>query len=709
VTETVRAALSQTTERKGHGSPVSRDAQRSSEAASTHHNSAHGGGPLNSLTISIGRLVFKCNVEVGRSGPSSVDDKAGELDASQIRPAGLRHRRHRASTLRATHSALARQSSLEDPYQAERTDGSNHEGFLASRSTSVNFWESLYPTEREALRSMASWRTFAAGARLMEEGERADYVMVILGGQVKICIDENGSERVLAVRGLGQLVGERGALKVSVRSATVIALDMIWALVVQTKDFAAFISAHPRVLDIVQNQLYQRHTEAPAGYGYDSDDLGGFRAEPANTTAAADQTDNNYRAGHSRRQSQPLKGENCTVFLTDVVGFGARTRTDGDRLLIRDALSRMTQAAMQGMPDAQSEDRGDGFLTVVPPNVSTARVIDQLLRELPAALELHNSTQRESVRFKLRLAVNVGPVVSDTMGVSGEAIIVVARLVEAPSFKKAIAESMVSLGVMASPFVYETVIRHSSNPSDVASYSRVPVEVKESDTTAWMKLFDAPLPSSLVPHPAAPEPRLGQLTRFFGARISRCEQRLDPRQGFPEVGLGGQVARRGEGKPAQQGVLVLRAGRVGGLGGHEEPDVGVLVRGFALAWRDVDDDHVPDLGVRPRFQVRQAGLLLRFPQHDGERVGLAEVAVAAHLEPGLLALVPAQQHPGGGRVHDQRGGGDVQREVALVRVGGGLGQRPHPLDVGRFGVALRAVAVQERDQVRHRTSMAAVR
>jgi hypothetical protein len=83
--------------------------------------------------------------------------------------------------------------------------------------------------------------------------------------------------------------------------------------------------------------------------------------------------------------------------------------------------------------------------------------------------------------------------------------------------------------------------------------------------------------------------------------------------------------------------------------------------------------------------------------------------VAADLEPGLLALVPAQQYPGGGRVHDQRGRGDVQREVAPVRVGGGLGQRPHPMDVGRFGVALRAVAVQERDQVRHRTSMAAVR
>ena len=183
----------------------------------------------------------------------SVDDETGESDIARVRtvsPNGLRQRRHRGLRRRTTEKALVPDPSLDDPYRTEQTDRTNHKEFQASGSAAVSFWESLYPTEREALRSMASWRTFAAGASLMEEGERADYVMVILGGRVKICVDENGSERVLAVRGLGQIVGERGALKVSVRSATVIALDMIWALVVQTKDFAAFISAHPRVLDV---------------------------------------------------------------------------------------------------------------------------------------------------------------------------------------------------------------------------------------------------------------------------------------------------------------------------------------------------------------------------------------------------------------------------------------------------------------------------
>jgi len=371
-----------------------------------------------------------------------------------------------------------------------------------------SFWDALDPTEREALRSVASWRTFAAGARIMEEGERADHVMVILGGRVKVCVDDNGSERVLAERGLGQLVGERGALTVSVRSATVTALDMVWALVVQTKDFAAFISAHPRALDILQGQLYQRSTEESASYGSSSP-----RAGTDDGMTAAEQLDHDRIAAPLRRPPQPLTGENCTVFLTDVVEFGARTRTDSDRLLIREVLFRMTQAAMHPIPDARSEDRGDGFLTVVPPTVSTAKVIGLVLKAFPPALERHNSSQRESARFKLRLALNVGPVVSD-MGVSGEAIIVAARLLEAPQFKETIRKSTASLGVIASPFVYETAIRHSTDPLDVASYTEVPVEVKESHTTAWMKLFDAPILFPLAQDPTTPKPYLDLLTRF---------------------------------------------------------------------------------------------------------------------------------------------------------------------------------------------------
>jgi CRP-like cAMP-binding protein/class 3 adenylate cyclase len=427
-------------------------------------------GARRPLMLTLGGPRFKVRVEMERPGKAD-DTRLRSSAASEMLP------------------PAAGSSYPPPPGQAGSREHRPH-------GSGPGFWDILDPTEREALRSVASCRTFAGGARIMEEGERADHVMVILGGQVEIRVEENGGERAVAVRGLGQLVGERAALKVSVRSATVVALEMVWALVIQTKDFAAFISSHPRALTIVQDQQYQRCTGYEHGGSLDG-------------TAAVVKPGDNYSAGYSRKRAKTLNGENCTVILTDVADYGAHTRTDNDRLLIREALFKMTLKATQSFPDAQSEDRGDGFLTVVPPNSSTARVLDQLLRELPAALELHNSTQDEPARFRLRLAVNVGPVVSHMGGVSGEAIIVAARLVEAPEFKDALAASSACLGVIASPFVYETVVRHGEDPREVASYCQVPVEVKETDTTAWMRLFAPPEPSPHGSYPGAPGSHAG--------------------------------------------------------------------------------------------------------------------------------------------------------------------------------------------------------
>jgi Cyclic nucleotide-binding domain len=485
------------------GLPDQRGVQRPTEATAAYHSP---GGALNGLTLSMGRLRFKCRFEVTRSETVDVDDERRKLSASQERPIlsgqSLHHLR-RALRPGTPTSVKAPFPSADKPRPQERADGNFREGRLVSVPKPLNFWEALDPTEREALRSVASSRTFAAGARLMREGERADHVIVILGGRTRICVHENGRERILAERGLGQLVGERGALQVSVRSATVIALEMVLALVVQTNDFAAFISSHPRVLTFVQDQLYDRHTDESAGYVPGSSDPDSLRATPAYSMAATERLANGLNVEHPWRPPHPLNGENCTIFLTDVVGFGARTRNDKDRRIIREALFGMTQAALEGIHDAWSEDRGDGLLTVIPPTISTAKVMNQALEELSASLERHNCSQRESARFQLRFAVSVGPVVSDAMGVSGEAIIVAARLVDAVSFKEALAKSTASLGVIASTFVYETVIRHDANPHDVASYAQVPVEVKESATTAWMKLFDAPVPSPIAPLPAA--------------------------------------------------------------------------------------------------------------------------------------------------------------------------------------------------------------
>jgi hypothetical protein len=183
-----------------------------------------------------------------------------------------------------------------------------------------------------------------------------------------------------------------------------------------------------------------------------------------------------------------LVGENCTVILSDVVGFGADTRNDEDRRIIREALFSMTHTVLQSLPDVWSwDDRGDGLLTVVSPSVPTAVVVAHLHKELPAALEEHNRVYPASARIQLRVAIDVGPVVSDAMGVSGEAIIVTARLIEAPLLKNAMDQGGASLGIIASPFIYKSVVRHGPY---VEGYSEVRVDVKESSIVAWMKLFD---------------------------------------------------------------------------------------------------------------------------------------------------------------------------------------------------------------------------
>lgn len=328
-----------------------------------------------------------------------------------------------------------------------------------------SFWEALDQTEQEALRAVASWRTFAAGERLMGQGEPADQVIVIFGGRTKISVHKDSKESVLAIRGLGQLVGERAAFESGIRSATVTALEVVWAMVVRSEDFATFIAAHPRVVSILYDQLYSRLTEGPTESGVAA-------AEPA--------------ISFPQRRLRVLNGENCTVVLSSVVGFGARI--PGDRLLIREALRAMMAAALQGVPDIRTVDQGDGFLTVLPPNVSTAEIMSRLFKELPAAIERHNKSQHDSARIQLRLAINVGPVFGDIEEFSGEVILVTSRLLEAPYFEEATAENAI-LTVVISPFVFETVIRPGPDLNEVASYRQVPVEVRGSSTIAWMKML----------------------------------------------------------------------------------------------------------------------------------------------------------------------------------------------------------------------------
>jgi hypothetical protein len=209
-------------------------------------------------------------------------------------------------------------------------------------------------------------------------------------------------------------------------------------------------------------------------------------------------------------------GQNCTILFVDIVGSGARDRTDVDRRMIRTLMYGFIQDALaiSRVPwrEIYFEDRGDGVLIVVPPGFTTESVMDPMLVELAARLRRHNRQAGGGpIRMKLRLALNVGPVVRDRYGVSGESIFHAARLLDVPVLKEQLLSTSADLGVIVSTFVHDTVVKHGPGFVDPATYQQVNCRVKESEIEAWMHVPGvAPMPTpgpGLGPWPGPAETR----------------------------------------------------------------------------------------------------------------------------------------------------------------------------------------------------------
>ena len=131
------------------------------------------------------------------------------------------------------------------------------------RPTARSFWNSLADPERDALAAAGVEEVFRPGAVLCRAGEDTSQVMIIDSGWVKVSIREGpeAAEKILAVRGQGDVVGERAALTTSVRSATVTALDEVSAMVVPAERFAEFLRGHPRAAGVLERQVMERREE----------------------------------------------------------------------------------------------------------------------------------------------------------------------------------------------------------------------------------------------------------------------------------------------------------------------------------------------------------------------------------------------------------------------------------------------------------------
>ena len=199
-----------------------------------------------------------------------------------------------------------------------------------------------------------------------------------------------------------------------------------------------------------------------------------------------------------------------SIVCVDVEGFGARHRTRPDQGAVRHGLYQALQSAFarSGIRwgECYREDRGDGALILVGPQVPKAVLAASVPGELAAAVRAHNQVCGSGARMRLRLALHGGEISHDAYGVTGTAVNLAFRLLEAGPLRQALAGSPGVLAVIASAWFFEEVIRHAEG-CDPATWRRVQVTVKETREDGWISLPDAPYPArpdaDLPPGPAA--------------------------------------------------------------------------------------------------------------------------------------------------------------------------------------------------------------
>ena len=173
--------------------------------------------------------------------------------------------------------------------------------------------------------------------------------------------------------------------------------------------------------------------------------------------------------------------------------FGDPSRTDLHRLAIRDglykALSQAFRKSRIAWAKCVSEDRGDGALILVPPDVPKARLVTGLPAGLVAAVNRHNAGCAEQERMRLRMVLHAGEIHHDSHGVAGAAINHAFRLLEAPALRSALEASSGVLAVIVSDWLFNEVVRHDPAAAP-SSYWQVQLVVKETATVGWIRWPD---------------------------------------------------------------------------------------------------------------------------------------------------------------------------------------------------------------------------
>ncbi|MER5970424.1 hypothetical protein ABT112_11935 [Streptomyces sp. NPDC002055] len=153
-----------------------------------------------------------------------------------------------------------------------------------------------------------------------------------------------------------------------------------------------------------------------------------------------------------------------------------------------------------------TQPQGDLEFAVLPPGTPEQLVLGAYVTHLAAELGGYNATRRPAERMRLRLAIDNGVATTAALGFSGPAPIAVARYLNAPEVKEALAAAgSASLAVVVSDRLYQDVVRSGFHGLAPEHYRRIHVRQKEFAGYGWLRLPGVDPQDAQAPWPGAPE------------------------------------------------------------------------------------------------------------------------------------------------------------------------------------------------------------
>ena len=188
----------------------------------------------------------------------------------------------------------------------------------------------------------------------------------------------------------------------------------------------------------------------------------------------------------------PVDGQMCAVVAVDIAGFTRPDRDDDIRRYLHEKLYEYLEKAFDQsrIPWAECfwEDRGDGALIVLQPEIPVKGIIDPLPEKLRSLIRRHNHVSCAAAAMQLRVAAHIGPVDHDGHGFVGTDVNFAFRMLEARPLKAQLAESGTELGLIVSDYVYSSLICRYPVLVDPRAFRTVRFQTKSTRARAWTYL-----------------------------------------------------------------------------------------------------------------------------------------------------------------------------------------------------------------------------